>query len=131
QPRGDPGIQTIQTDDDDLLDGSILVQCCHFGPDPGRIRRTRLRPNSMMLRPNIITTPATAAITDATGIIVSGPKYANSISRVLSRTFFGADDRQTRDARRLYSGTASESHLEFVMTGSARSMVPPRDSPAG
>jgi hypothetical protein len=38
-----------------------------------------------MLRPNIMTTPAVAAIIDATGIIVSGPKYAKSIEESSNR----------------------------------------------
>ena len=46
----------------------------HFAGGPGLTRRIKLRPNWTMLRPNIMTTPAAAAITDATGIIVSGPK---------------------------------------------------------
>jgi len=41
---------------------------------PGHTRRTNPRPNWRILRPNIIATPAPAAIIDATGIIVSGPK---------------------------------------------------------
>jgi hypothetical protein len=44
-----------------------------------------------MLRPNIMTTPAAAAITDATGIIVSGPKYAKSIAKPSQRLELSRD----------------------------------------
>src|SRR5262249_16205751 len=51
----------------------------HFPRERGQTRLTTFRPTTRMLGPKSMTTPPTAASTDATGIIVSGPKYAKSI----------------------------------------------------
>jgi hypothetical protein len=54
--------------------GARLLSRSHRRRGLGRTRSTRLRPYSKILRLNIITAPMAAAITDATGIIASGPK---------------------------------------------------------
>jgi hypothetical protein len=51
----------------------IKIACGHGRLDCGQMRRHKLPAMRVTLRPNIMTTPTAAAITDATGIIVSGP----------------------------------------------------------